>query len=151
MSNTSLNTLNTGLNTIDAILETQTTNKTLGIKNAIKEIDTKLVDIKVLGMADRKSRKLVKAQIMDTLKGETNKSVLRAYGIAFTIEFRGLQINLDLLSVAQIENLANHGDVNEINTLYTVASVDYETQVKEYLKALKTRTVTSKTFERKAK
>ena len=146
-----LNTVNQGLNKIDAIIATQTTNKANGIKVAIRDIDEQLQAVGVYGMNDRKSRKLVKKQIMDELSGETNKSVLRAYAIAFTIEFRGLAINIDLLSVAQIENLANHGDAKKINALYELDATQYETSVKEYLRGLKTRVVSVKTFEKKAK
>ena len=91
---------------------------------------------------------------MDNLTEETNKSITRAYAIAFTMEFRGLRIHTDLLSVAQIENLSNHGEVNAVEELYEVAlenPAQYETDVKDYLKALKTRVVSVKTYEKKAK
>ncbi len=143
-----LNTLNIGLNKIDSILDTQKVNKAVGIKNAILEIDTRLKEIEVLGMTSRKSRKLVKTQVMESLEGETNKSILRAYQIAFTMEFRGLEIDVDLITVAQIENLANHGEVNAVNEL--MDSEQYEQDVKEYLRSIKTRLVTVKAFEKKS-
>ena len=143
-----LNTLNIGLNKIDSILDTQKVNKAVGIKNAILEIDTRLKEIEVLGMTSRKSRKLVKTQVMESLEGETNKSILRAYSIAFTMEFRGLEIDVDLLTVAQIENLANHGETKAVNEL--MDSEQYEQDVKEYLRSIKTRLVTVKAFEKKS-
>ena len=121
----SINEINNGLATIDGLLIKQNANKQIGIKDAMQTITDAMAEYKVLGLKERKARKAMKAAILNGLEDETNKSVTRAYGIAFTIEFRGLKIHTDFLSVAQCENLANHGAVKRIEQLYALDAIQY--------------------------
>ena len=146
-----LTELNNGLNKITDILNVQTTNKNVGVKEALQVIATQLEEHKILGMSSRKSRKLVKAQIMDVLTGGVDKNIERAYTVAFGIGFRGLTIHTELLTIAQTENLVKHGEVKAVNALYSAATTDYEADIKAYLKGLKTRDMIVKTYEKKSK
>ena len=59
-------------------------------------------------------------------------------------------ITISDLTVTQCENLANYGEVNKVNALVD-AKGNYQELVVAYIKTLKTRTVTSKTFQKKEK
>jgi len=147
MSTINLTDLNTGLNKIENIIETQNANKVDGIKNCIAVINTKIEEYKVLGMSSRKSRKIVKEQILGDL---TNKSVVRSYNIAFTASFRGIVLSemACKIKVSILENMLNYASVNDCNDYFVNCD---ETEMAMHLKSLKTRVVTSKTFEKKAK
>ena len=147
MSTINLTDLNTGLNKIENIIETQNANKVDGIKNAIAVINTKIEEYKVLGMSSRKSRKIVKEQILGDL---TNKSVIRSYNIAFTASFRGIVLSETAckIKVSILENMLNYATVDDCNKFFKDC---IEADMSAHLKTLKTREVTSKTFEKKTK
>ena len=145
-----LNTINGTLNKIADVSINLASDKETNITDAINIILDKISDIKShYAIKDRKSRKLAKDEIMSELKGETSKSILRAYNIAFTIINRDINVHTDLLTVSQIENLTKHGEVKAINASFN--SEQYNSDVKDYIKSLKTRIMSVKTFEKISK
>ena len=150
MSNFNLNTANEKLVTLDEAILSAKTSKNNGIKSCIAEIESKLTELNAKGLVGRKAKTSAKKSILSDVVGATDKSLNRDYSIAFTIIFRDLKINTDLLTVAQIENLSSHGTVNEINEMFELEEEVYCSEVTSYLKSLKTREVTTKTFEKKS-
>jgi len=146
-----LNLINTNLNTVQGNLDKATLNRNEGIKKALNHIDEKLGEFKVLGLSDRKAKASMKKEILAGLKDETSKHITRAYSIAFTASFRGIQISnyaLEEFTISQIENTVNYMNVASAQTALLDSTKE---ELALLLKALKTRVVTSKTFEKKAK
>jgi len=147
MSNFNYNSANEKLSNLDETINTAKTSKNNGIKDCIYNIESKLSELNASGLKGRKARTSAKKSILGDISGDTNKSLNRAYSIAFTIIFREVEIHVDRLTVAQIENLSKYGTVNEINELFLLED-DYVSEVTDYLKSLKTRIVETKTFEK---
>ena len=82
---------------------------------------------------------------------DVSTDLKRTFNVAFTMLFRKMEIKTSLLTLTQIENLTAYGTVNGVNDLMAFEGEMYIEKVVAYLKSLKTRTVTSKTFEKKVK
>lgn len=136
-------TASTALETLTENIATATTKRGNGIKQCINEIDTKIVELGKDGLVGKKAKASAKLSIMGDVKG---KEATRAFNIAFTMVFRNMKIATEELSVAQIENLTKHGETGAVNALLNDS--DYCEAVTVYLKGLKTREVTTKTFKK---
>jgi len=163
MSTITLNERNTKIDAIIESIVTAKSNKETMLSKtmlAIKsEIDTNIES----GLGYKKALKKSKEDILSDLyvtaqtkkgvdyeKYNGNKEINRVFNIAFTAIYRNLDINFDALTVAQTENLVNYGTVQGVNDLIDDDG-DYTENAIAYIKSLKTRDVTSKTFEKKAK
>ena len=147
------NNANTNFTNINDKVETLTNEKNSGLIIAIAEIKKAIEDIKdTYNLNSRKSAKIAREHILGNDSKDFGKDVKRAYSIGFGIVTRNVSIDLTLLSVAQIENLVNHGEVNAINALFNdTEGEDYKEAVREYLKELKTRVISVKTFEKRGR
>ncbi len=145
-----INELNSGLNTIESVIGKQNANKIVGIVEVVKAINLAMDELTLLGLTNRKAKKAAKEQILNGLDGDTNKSVLRVYGVAFTAHFRGIVLSdaAIKLPLSMLENMLNYATVNDCENYFKDADED---EIKAHLKTLKTRVVSSKTFEKKGK
>ena len=150
MSNFNYNAANEKLVALDETILSTKTSKNNGIKTCIVEIESKLTELNAKGLKGRKAKTSAKKSILSDITGATDKSMNRAYTIAFNIVFRDIRIATDRLTVAQVENLSKHGTVNEINDMFELEEEVYCSAVTSYLKSLKTREVITKTYEKKS-
>ncbi len=162
----SLNIINrdTKISKLVATLADTKSKKENGMRETLELIKVEIESTQDdLSIGYKKSIKLVQNRILsdlmewdvskngkEVLKYKGSKEVKRVFNIAFTIIFRNMEIDTTVLTVSQIENLANYGTVNDVNDLIS-SEGNYQENAVAYLKSIKTRTVTSKTFEKKAK
>ena len=166
MKTLTLSQRNDALNTLTHRIEKAKQSKENGMNETLRYIQKQIEELKIeTGLSYKKSLNAVQNKILEdlmTVKTTANgrerlvyngtKEVKRTFNIAFRMLFRKMQIKCELLTVAQIENLVSYGTVKGVNVLYGVDDdAAYIEQVTEYLKSLKTREVTVKTFEKKIK
>jgi len=145
-----INNANSNLNTIDAKIATEQKAKETGVQSILVKIDKKMAELTLSGMKNRKAKKATKESILNGIDGETNKGVLRAYSLAFTAHFRNIYLTKSALELPMpmLENMVNYATVASCDALFE--NTDYD-EIKAHLKSLKTRPVTSMTFEKKTK
>jgi len=131
------------LETIVETIELKQVNYNIGYKKALN-----IVAKTILGDLIEKT---VNAKGKRVSKYNGTKELKRVVTVATTMLFRKMEIKSELLTLTQTENLVNYGSVNDVNAYSDKDDSVYQTEIVKYLKSIKTRTVTSKTFEKKEK